>query len=121
MTTTRTTSARILDTLDIMSTTTGGLGVVLTVWGQSLKAERHAFHVNNGHPMMDGNILFAPMPGFIFTVLAIGLGAPGLRAQAGGRAWAIVGIVVGAIAVALTLTGIPVGLVPNPWVEPMVR
>jgi hypothetical protein len=120
MSATPVTDSRNLDVFGIMSTTTGGIGIALTLWGQLLRAERYAFHVNNGHGMTDDIMLLTLVPGFICAVLAIVLGTAGLRDRTSGRAWAIVGLVVGTIAVALTVSGIPVDLVPNPRIQPEI-
>lgn len=53
------------------------------------------------------------IPGLICAVLALWLGTVSLRRRYNGRAWAIVGIVVGAIAVAFMVSGMPVALVPD--------
>lgn len=87
METPRTTASRILEVLGTMSATTGILGVALAIWGQLLGARRRAFHVDNGHPMTDGIILLAPMPGFVASVLAVGLGMACFRAGTRGTAW----------------------------------
>lgn len=122
MGTSRPTSARILKMLGFMSTTTGALGVLFTVVGQLVRARREAFHINTGHPVMDDEtILYAPVPGLLVAVVGIGLGMAGLRSASWERTWAKAGIVTGAIALFLALTGLPVALMPNPWVEPMVR
>lgn len=112
--------SRNLEVLGIMSTTTGGIGIALALWGQLVRAERYAFHVNNGHGMTDDIMLLALMPGFLCAVLALGLGTAGLRDRTSGRTWAIVGLVVGTIAVACTVSGVPVDLVPNPRIQPEV-
>lgn len=104
-----------------MSATTGVLGVALAIWGQLLGAQRRAFHVDNGHPMTDGIILLAPMPGFVASVLALGLGTACFRAGTRGTAWGYGGLALGTFGVVLTLTGIPMSLVPNPWRGPAIE
>src|SRR5690625_2019995 len=79
MSTTPSTDSRNLDVFGIMSTTTGGIGIALTLWGQLWVAERYADYVNSGHPETDGIMLTAPIPGFICAVLAIVLGTAGIR------------------------------------------
>ncbi|MGP5254323.1 hypothetical protein [Brachybacterium alimentarium] len=107
-------NSRNRDILGIMSTTAGGLGVALTVWGQLQRQELYAFYVHNGHGTAGGVMLLALIPGLICAVLALGLGTASLRNRVGGRAWAIVGLVAGIIAVSFTVSGMPVDLVPNP-------
>lgn len=106
--------SRKLDILGIMSTTAGGLGVALTVWGQLARQELYSFYVFNGHGTADGLMLIPFIPGLICAVLALWLGTVSLRRRYNGRAWAIVGIVVGAIAIAFMVSGMPVALVPDP-------
>ncbi|MGP9602198.1 hypothetical protein ACT3SY_05170 [Brachybacterium sp. AOP42-E1-35] len=106
--------SRKLDILGIMSTTAGGLGVALTVWGQLARQELYSFYVFNGHGTADGLMLIAFIPGAICAVLALALGMASLRSRASGRTWAIVGLVAGAVAVAFMVSGIPVDLVLNP-------
>lgn len=96
-----------------MSTTVGGIGIALALWGQLLMAYRYAIHVNNGHPETDGLMRIAPVPGFICAVFAIALGTAGIRDWTSGRVWAIASVMVGAIAVAFTVSGMPVSLVPD--------
>lgn len=120
MSATPSTDSPQLDVLGIMSVTTGGLAIAHTVWGQLLRADRYAFHVNNGHGMEDDFMVLALVPGLICAALAIALGTAALRGRAGGRTWPMVGVIVGAVAVAFTVSGIPVELVPNPRVEPEV-
>ena len=76
-------------------------------------ADRNAFHVNNGHPETDGLIRMAPIPGFICAVLAIVLGTAGIPERTSGRTWAIVGVIVETIAVAFTVSGMPVSMVQD--------
>ncbi|MGP9744548.1 hypothetical protein [Brachybacterium sp. AOP29-B2-41] len=106
--------SRKLDILGIMSTTAGGLGVALTVWGQLARQELYSFYVFNGHGTADGLMLIPFIPGLICVVLALGLGTASLRTRDSGRTWAIVGLIAGAVAVAFMVSGIPVNLVPDP-------
>ncbi|GAA4524691.1 hypothetical protein ACT3SQ_18735 [Brachybacterium sp. AOP42-C2-15] len=106
--------SRKLDILGIMSTTAGGLGVALTVWGQLARQELYSFYVFNGHGTADGLMLIPFIPGLICVVLALGLGTASLRSRDSGRTWAIVGLIAGAVAVAFMVSGIPVNLVPDP-------
>ena len=103
-----------LDILGIMSTTAGGLGVALTVWGQLARQELYSSYVFNGHGTADGLLLIPFIPGLICAALALCLGTVSLRRRDGGRTWAIAGLVAGAIAVAFMVSGIPVALVPDP-------
>ena len=106
--------SRKLDILGIMSTTAGGLGLALTVWGQLARQELYSFYVFNGHGTADGLMLIPFIPGLICVVLALGLGTASLRSRDSGRTWAIVGLIAGAVAVAFMVSGIPVNLVPDP-------
>lgn len=108
-------SSRNVDIFGVMSTTTGGIGIALVLWGQVVVAERSALHAHNGHPVMfDPIAIIAPFPGFICAVLALVLGTAGLLSRRTGRAWAIAGVVTGTIAVASTVSGLPVSVLPDP-------
>ncbi|WP_263310042.1 hypothetical protein [Brachybacterium atlanticum] len=114
MTTTPSNGPRSVDVFGIMSSTAGGIGIALALWGQVVVAERYARHVQNGHPVsFDGIASVAPIPGFICAVLALVLGAFGLRTRRSQRVWAIAGIIAGVIAVACTVSGLPVSLLPD--------
>lgn len=52
--------------------------------------------------------------------LALVLAAVSLGDRTSGTAWAIVGLVVGTVAVAFTVSGIPVGLMSNPLIQPEI-
>lgn len=103
-----------------MSTTTGGIGIALVLWGQLVWSERYAFHANNGHGMTDDIMLLALLPGITCAALALVLGVAGFRDRSSRTAWTIVGLVVGTIAVACTVSGVPGVLVPNPLIQPEV-
>lgn len=120
MSVTPSTDSRNLDIFGIMSTTTGGIGIALALWGQLWVSERYANYVNGGHPDTDGIMLSAPIPGFICAVLALVLGTAGIRGRTSERTWAIVGVVFGAIAVAFTVSGMPISLVPDPQIRPEI-
>lgn len=107
--------ARSLDIFGIMSTTTAGIGLALALSGQLHVAERLALHARTGHPIaFDGLVSMAPVPGLICALLAVGLGVAGIHTRDNRRAWSIVGVVVGTIAVACSVSGLPVSLIPDP-------
>ncbi|WP_114854249.1 hypothetical protein [Brachybacterium sp. YJGR34] len=111
----RSITSRAADIFGVMSTTAGGIGIALMLWGQLVVAERHALRVRNGHPVMfDGIALLAPAPGLICALLALGLGTIGLLTRQTRRVWAVAGVITGAIAVACTVSGLPISLVPDP-------
>lgn len=107
--------AQNLDIFGIMSTTTAGTGLALALSGQLHVAERLALHARTGHPIaFDGLVSMAPVPGLICALLAVGLGVAGIHSCDSRRAWSIVGVVVGTIAVACSVSGLPVSLIPDP-------
>lgn len=113
-TTTSSNGSRSFDVFAIMSSTAGGIGIALALWGQVVVAERYARHVQNGHPVMfDGIAFVAPIPGVICAVLALVLGTVGLSTRSANRLWTIVGVIAGVIAIACTVSGLPVSLFPD--------
>lgn len=107
--------ARNLDIFGIMSTTTAGIGLALALSGQLHVAERLALHVRTGHPIaFDSLVSIAPAPGLICALLAVILGVAGMHSRETRRAWSIVGVAVGTIAVACSVSGLPVSLIPDP-------
>ena len=107
--------ARNLDIFGIMSTTTAGIGLALALSGQLHVAERLALHVRTGHPIaFDGPVSIAPVPGLICALPAVILGVAGIHSRETRRAWSIVGVAVGTIAVACSMFGLPVSLIPDP-------
>ena len=107
--------ARNLDIFGIMSTTTAGIGLALALSGQLHVAERLALHARTGHPIdFDGLVSMAPVPGLICSLLAVGLGVAGIHTRDNRRAWSIAGVVVGTLAVACSVSGLPISLIPDP-------
>ncbi len=108
-------NAQNLDIFGIMSTTTAGIGLALVLSEHLHVAERLALHVRTGHPIaFDSLVSMAPVPGLICALLAVGLGVAGIHTRDSRRAWSIVGVVVGTIAVACSVFGLPVSLIPDP-------
>lgn len=110
MTTTSSHGSRSVDLSAITASTTGGIGIALALWGQVVVAERYARHVQNGHPVMfDGIAFVAPIPSVICAVLALALGTVGLCTRGANRLWTVAGV----IAIACTVSGLPVSLFPD--------
>lgn len=107
--------ARNIDIFGVMSATAAGIGVALVLSGQLQAVERQSLHARTGHPIdHDGLLLIAPVPGLICALLAIALGMAGIRTRDCRRAWSAVGLVIGTIALACSLSGLPVSLIPDP-------
>lgn len=70
--------------------------------------------------MEDDFMAFTLVPGLIYAILALALGTAALRGRTSRRIWPMAVVIVGAVTVALPVSGIPVELAPNPGIEPEV-
>ncbi|MFC0673834.1 hypothetical protein [Brachybacterium hainanense] len=98
----------------------GALAVALSVCGQLLAARRLATDSNNGHPSADQSLvhLIVVAPSLVVAVLAVLLGMFSCHGSRKYRKFAACGIVLGVIAVGLTLTNIPGSAATDYWLEP---
>lgn len=109
------------DGLARYSAAAGVLAVALSVIAQMLVAYISATEVNNGHPEFDWNSFFAPAPGCICAVLAVGLGIAALLHRDRARPWAVVGTTIGVTFLIITLAEIPADMLARAVIEPEPR
>ena len=107
--------------LGVISFIVGILAAALSVGGQLLAARKHATDWNAGHPMADQPLVHAlsVTPGLILSILAFVIGCYALRGSREHRGFALCGVALGVIAVALTAVDLPGSMAFRYWYAPL--
>lgn len=107
--------------LGIVSFIVGTLAIALSVGGQLLAAKKHATDWNAGHPFADQPVVHALLvtPGLILSVLSFGIGCYVLWNYREHRGFALCGVALGAITVALTGVDFPGSMAFHYWYAPL--
>lgn len=120
MNTTGSSPTRAQKPLGVVSFIAGLLAIALSVGGQLLAAHRLATDWNSGHPSADQSIIHSVLvaPSFLIAIIAIWFGVSSCRKNRRYRRLAILGIILSAIAVGLTLLDVPGDIAADYWIEP---